>query len=314
MLDLGPQYPKDDAFTARMRLHQSWYRSAVLKVPCGVGPQAKSTARYGNMLRDEDGERGLTFLTPEISAYAMRRQRELPGGIKRHRLLCNLMSSQPMCFNLMGPIALGMQGAEKLVGALVGIDDVRRVVRVIVEHAPSPAAEYLGDLTSFDAFIEYERADGRLYFVGIETKLTEPFSADRYPLSERPAYSRWLHSPSVPWREEKWADLDDVGHNQLFRDHLLAVALAERDRQTYAGGSLVLVRHPGDTKCARAVATYRECLHDPLAFVDRPLDGIVRRWAPIVRGTPWESWLSAFERRFVDLRDSEEYVGRTSVE
>jgi hypothetical protein len=98
--DIGPQVSKDDAFTARMRLHQSWYRAAVLQVPCGPGPNMLSTSLYGSMLRREDGERGLTFLTPEIAALALLRQREFPRGIKRHRLLCNLLSSQPMCFNL----------------------------------------------------------------------------------------------------------------------------------------------------------------------------------------------------------------------
>lgn len=33
---LGPQYPDDDAFAARMRGHQSWYRAAVLAEPYGV--------------------------------------------------------------------------------------------------------------------------------------------------------------------------------------------------------------------------------------------------------------------------------------
>jgi hypothetical protein len=33
---------------------------------------------------------------------------------------------------------------------------------------------------SFDAFIEYERPDGSLGFIGIEAKLTEPFSIKHY--------------------------------------------------------------------------------------------------------------------------------------
>ncbi|MGH7295917.1 MAG: PGN_0703 family putative restriction endonuclease, partial [Polyangiaceae bacterium] len=147
--DLGPQYRNDDPFTARMRRHQSWHRATVLQVPCGPGPHASSTNTYGNMLREQDGERGLNFLTPELAAFALHRQGEFPKGIKRHRLLCNLMSSQPMCFNLFGPLALGVARAEDLLAALLGVADVRRVVRVVIEHAPSPASDYLDDLTSF---------------------------------------------------------------------------------------------------------------------------------------------------------------------
>ena len=35
---IGPQYGNDDDFTRRMRLHQSWYRDRVLRVPYGTGP------------------------------------------------------------------------------------------------------------------------------------------------------------------------------------------------------------------------------------------------------------------------------------
>ena len=36
--ELGPQSSGDRPFTAKMRRHQSWYRSQILKVPCGTGP------------------------------------------------------------------------------------------------------------------------------------------------------------------------------------------------------------------------------------------------------------------------------------
>lgn len=101
--DLGPQYGQDPAFTARMRLHQSWWRANVLKVPCGYGPTETSGARYGNMLDQAAGSAGRNFLTPEIFAVA---QRRLAGGgrLERYHLFHNLLSSQPMAFNLFGPL------------------------------------------------------------------------------------------------------------------------------------------------------------------------------------------------------------------
>ena len=63
----GPQFRGDSAFTARMRLHQSWYRAAVLGVPW---------ARYGNMLDEAAGMVGLNFLTlPPAAREASVRQR-----------------------------------------------------------------------------------------------------------------------------------------------------------------------------------------------------------------------------------------------
>ena len=60
--ELGPQCSKDSPFTARMRLHQSWYRARLLKVPFGTGPKKTDEKFYGNMLRKEDGEKGYNFL------------------------------------------------------------------------------------------------------------------------------------------------------------------------------------------------------------------------------------------------------------
>jgi len=72
-MGVAPQYPRDDPFTRRMRLHQSLWRADVLGLPFGCGPHATSSLKYGNMLTAEAGDRGLDFLTPEIGAYALRR-------------------------------------------------------------------------------------------------------------------------------------------------------------------------------------------------------------------------------------------------
>jgi hypothetical protein len=63
--------------------------------------------------------------------------------------------------------------------------------RASCEWAPELATDYLGDRTAFDAFIEYRTPDHRLHALGIETKLTESFSAkvhdrEEYLLDARP--------------------------------------------------------------------------------------------------------------------------------
>ena len=122
-VDLGPQYWRDEPFTARMRLHQSWYRAEVLAVACGTGPHRESSNAYGNMLRPADGEAGLNFLTPAIFDVARARlaRGDRDGGkVEEFRLLHNLLSSQPMCFNLFGPLIGDPELATKLVRAAWG--------------------------------------------------------------------------------------------------------------------------------------------------------------------------------------------------
>src|SRR5688572_4379946 len=100
--DIGPQYAGDATFAARMRLHQSWWRAEVLGVGYGVGPTARGE-RLGNYLDDEAAAAGLNFLTPQIFEVVQERIAQGPG-VEAYRCLHNMPSSQPMCFNLFGPL------------------------------------------------------------------------------------------------------------------------------------------------------------------------------------------------------------------
>ena len=298
-LDLGPQYGRDSPFTARMRRHQSWYRAAVLRVPCGTGPRPDSTARYGNMLTRGDGARGLNFLTPAAFRVAQERVAAGGGAVEPFRLFHNMLSSMPMCFNLFGPLVGEPALAGRLVGGLLP-GEVAEVRAVHLEYAPEPASGYLDDRTAFDAFIEYRRPDGALAALGIETKLTEAFSGRHY---DRPAYRRWMQGPRSPWREDAHDLVDAVEHNQLWRDHLLAVALRDRAGSPYAACRLALVRHPEDWDCAGVVAGYRELLKpEDDTFLDLPLDELLDRWAAGEPGAPHDGWLGELRRRYLDLQ------------
>jgi hypothetical protein len=301
-LDLGPQYAGDSAFAARMRRHQSWYRAEVLKVPFGTGPGPQSRTSYGNMLARPDGERGLNFLTPTIFAAVQRRIQNGRGAVEPYRLLHNMLSSQPMCFNLFGPLVEDLDLATTLIGALLP-GQVDRVLRVEVEFAPEPASEYLADRTAFDAFVEYRRPDGKPGCLGVETKLSEPFSQHRYDGS---AYRRWAQLPDSPWRPEASTLLDGIPHNQLWRDHLLAVAMRCHPRSPYAESHLLLVRHPLDLACARITAAYRTLLRsEDDSFIDLPLDRLLDLWTQIPLPEAHTTWLSDFRWRYLDLAASE---------
>ena len=171
---IGPQSTSDTRFRRRMRLHQSWYRHEVLCVPYGSGPNPSSTTPYGNMLDGESAEQGLNFLSPGIHSLAKERIAEAHGAVASFRLLRNMLTSQAMCFNLFGELALDLELATVLARSLWG-DHVVDVTSVRFEWAPSPRGDYLDDRTAFDAVIEYEAADGQRGFIGVETKLTEPF-------------------------------------------------------------------------------------------------------------------------------------------
>ncbi len=244
---LGPQYAQDNVLARRMRKHQSWYRAHELHLPYGTGPGPNDTNSYGNMLTRVDGEAGRNFLTQEIYEVTLDRIAQGSSVVEKYRLLHNMLSSQPMCLNLFGPLVRDYDLAKKLLATLVP-EKISEVTQVKIEWAPQPAPDYLNDHTAFDAFIEYRTEDRHLVGLGIETKLSEPFSQKVY---DRPEYRRWMKQSDSPWNSDSWNKVQAVEYNQLWRDHLLAVALRFHPKSKYDRTRLMLVYHSEDTNCAR---------------------------------------------------------------
>ena len=295
---IGPQSPSDTKFRRRMRWHQSWYRHEVLGVPYGNGPNAKSTTAYGNMLGADSAERGMNFLSPGIHSLAEGRIAEAHGAVEPFRLRRNLLSSQAMCFNLFGELALDHELATKLARSVWG-DHVGRVTSVRFEWAPGPPADYLDDATAFDAIIEYEAFDGMRGFVGVETKLTEPFSEGAY---DGEKYRRWM-TPDAPWHADAASEVAEVAHNQLWRDHLLAWSLLRHPNSEYRHGRLCVVYHGDDHDTREVVGGYRRLLQDETTFQSLELADIVSAWRP-----DGGEWLSMFEERYLALPKSQAFA------
>jgi hypothetical protein len=116
----------------------------------------------------------------------------------------------------------------------------------------------------FDAFIEYRTIDGRLCALGIETKLAEPFSQKKY---DGEPYRRWMRMLQGIWRPEADARVQDIQHNQLWRDHLLAIALRHHSQSPYATTRLLIVHHPEDLECHRVYEGYRSLLNERRSLI-----------------------------------------------
>jgi hypothetical protein len=303
--EIGPQYTQDNLLTSRMRKHQSWYRAHELHLPYGTGPGPYDTNSYGNMLTRVDGETGRNFLTQEIFEVALDRIAQGRGVVEKYRLLHNMLSSQTMCFNLFGPLVRDHDLAKNLLATIVP-EKILEVTRVEIEWAPQPATDYLNDHTAFDAFIEYWTQDGHLVGLGIETKLSEPFSQKVY---DRPEYRRWMKQPDSPWNPDSWNKVQAVEYNQLWRDHLLAVALRLHPKSIYDCTRLMLVYHPEDINCARNFLNYKNLLrNDDDSMFSLSLDQIVDRWLSVVKKDDHKKWLKSFKKRYIDLD-----LGKTSI-
>ena len=102
----GNQCGSDNAFTKKARLLQSIYRVEIGEEE-GVGPTKTSKQKYGNMISGGEVS-GKNFLMKETFEYAQKRVAEKSKNetIDGFRLFNNLLSSQPMAFNLFYPLML----------------------------------------------------------------------------------------------------------------------------------------------------------------------------------------------------------------
>lgn len=297
--DATLQVSSDTEWRAQYRLLQSWYRETVLKEPPGFSTlrNEPGSRLVGSML-SADAVRArpaLNFLSPEIAAYVGIRSAQVlqaGGTLDEDRLMRNMLSSQPLCFNLFGYLRDHRAKAARVLRDLLSLD-ISIIDRIEVEEAPPPD-RHLGDRTAFDAIIEYRDCDGASGLLGIETKYTEPFSTPRY---SRDTYTHLTEAPSSGFRPGAAAILQEPATNQLWRNALLVLSLSRTRDFRY--GHVVVLACRGDVGAARAAAGLREQLVSPDSLLRvAALEDLIEA---CVQWDGLREWALEFRRRYLDL-------------
>lgn len=185
----------DNLLQAGLRLQQGWWRQnragADGKGIAEAGPHHPTGSPAGqkglpnplvvSSLPESCVDFGTNLMWPE-AVEALRKARSqlgVAGGIlAEDRLRRNLLSSQPLCFNLFGYLAQLPDLDALLPWVRIYAPETSGIERILLEYAPSAAelgSEPLGR-SAFDAFIEYRLPGGRLGFIGVETKYHEDLS------------------------------------------------------------------------------------------------------------------------------------------
>ena len=297
---LGEQSNSDDAWTARMRLHQTWWRAFRLRRPAGPGPNRGSRILRGNMLDEEGAAAGLNFLSDDARRSYEERVGLTKEGVSEWRTSRNLLASQPLAFNLFGHLRHNLDLATALFTDLLGPDEVDSVTEVEIERLSNA----LGDHTAFDAFATYRRPDGSPGCIGIETKLTEPFSQQSY---DWPKYLGHAAFSRSIWATGDGEQLGDKRWSQLFRNHLLGVA--ETAAHHLGPIALLVVHHPLDPTCGANVDEYRRLLVDPDGVRGVDLAEITNVLERLVASEADRAWLAEIQDRYLNLQLSDELVG-----
>ena len=165
-------------FTQKCREMQGRYRERMGE-PMGVGPHLKKGTPQINMFVDGD-KTGKNFVNEFTFNYAKHRvdNKQPHETIDEYRLFNNMLSSQPMAFNLFCPfIEMRQQGKGDIVSRIfqnIFPDKyISEVTEVELEYLDTDIKKYLNDNTAMDAIVRYNDTDGKPAFIAIETKYTD---------------------------------------------------------------------------------------------------------------------------------------------
>lgn len=257
--------PEMARFKRKLREQQARWR-AKRGLEQGEHPPGNAN---GSVLTTADGSADANFLSPAIAAAVHKRlsreQREHRQQLDEVRLRTHLLSSMPMCFNLFGELH---QDRERLTraGQIWGINQPGHGVRF--EWSPCRGdPQYTGDGTAFDVALFFGEPNGPQDVIGIETKYHEHAVSEAPPneTSRLPRYREIVEKSGIftaDWERR----ILGTPQQQIWRDHLLLLALLQHPSGAARSGKYVLVYPAGNTSFRRAAALYREALIDQSTF------------------------------------------------
>jgi len=244
------------------------------------------------------------YLTPEIRKVV---RREVLGKKARGKLFSkprifnDLLSSQPLCFNLFGELAEDLDLATKVFQRLLP-DRVKQVEAIEFEWSPGRRDNrYTGDNSAFDVFVRYLSAKDERGFVGIEVKYHED-------MKDKPAKHRQRYDEVARGMKTfSGGQLDKLRYTrlqQLWRDHLLAGSMLQAD-PTWAEGLFVLLYPRENEDCGLTAVEYNHCLRKDQSTFDT---WTIEEFVKAIRAETKAKWPALFEGRYLDFNITDELV------
>ena len=266
----------DNRYQAYYRYLQSlWRESKNIPVKKNVGQSDNDV--YGNYTSDPhanfmtEGIRSLVNdeLSPENKGERL---------IEETRLRTNLLSSQPLCFNLFGELKLNIDKALQFFNILYD-NYFKSIDRIEFEYNPARRDPRLtGDRSAFDVFVEYTSIAGNTGFIGIEVKYSETLNEGADSVNDilnkqfcnepRTRRDRYRELSIGLFAETNYGELEQLPAFQIWRDHLLAVAMCKAFSEKYDEGVFLFLAPYSNKKCRDGVKKYRNLLLNPDDGID----------------------------------------------
>lgn len=292
----------DRPWQRRLRLLQALWREEQ-GLPIGVHPRGGADARpLGSRLALPHAERHLSnFLTPtirdvvraELVAAAVSDEEKVLALPQLHT---DLLASQALAFNLFGELKADLDTASVWARHLWP-DRVQQVTRIEFQHAPQLDARHrLDGHSAFDVHLEHTVPGGRAGFIGFTVTYHE--NLEVAPVRNQPKAEEVARASGL-FVDGSLPALREPPLQQVWFDHLLALAVLQADTDRWAGNGLLVFLHPvANTASYRVVDAYRRRLLGSRTFQRTSLEEVVAA-LQLTSGAPW---VDAFHHRYLDYR------------
>jgi hypothetical protein len=222
---------------------------------------------------------GANFLSDSVLAAVRDRlaRPEPDQTLNERRLWSDLLSSMPLCFNLLGEL---YSDPERLTNAVDRLwpQHPGRAYEIRFEWSPGRRdASYLNNRSAFDAALLLELGERRRGVIAIETKYHEDIRRERapHPVRRLPRYRDVTEAAGI--FDGAW-ETAVVGTDlqQLWLDHLLVLSMLQHPTESWSWGRLVVVYPRANTSVRAAVERYGELLRPTDTFEVRTIEELLK--------------------------------------
>lgn len=268
--------PADHRFKAAARFMQAlWREDRGLAIGTHIDRrEPHRPRRLGSRISAAAGALGANFLHPDIVPVVTRAlaYREPGAAYDVDRLKTNLLSSQPLVFNLFGPLARDLALATHFVAELFP-GTLTSVTDILFEHSPGRGdLRYTGDRTAYDVVLRGRDATGARAIVCVEIKYSEA-GHEPAPLPH-PRYTEIARTTPGLFVDPDDPRLTGPACQQLYRQHCLASAMLTAGLADKATLAFIAPTH--NQLAHAAAAAYTRQLTDsqagPIPFVPLTLE------------------------------------------
>jgi len=215
--------------------------------------------------------------------------------------LDDLLSSQPLCFNLFGELKLDLELASRVIAYISG-GRFPEVTGIDFEYSPGRRyPRYLNDRSAFDVFLRCVNESDEPCFVAVEVKYHE--NLYRNAGEHRKRYDEVADLMGC-FRDDR-ALLQRSPLQQIWRDHLLAGITLVQDG--YRDGLFVMLYPADNNHVFNAVSAYEAQLTNRDSFAAWTLEQFV----DALHRHSDATWIDAFENRYLKFEKIDRLIDST---